>query len=929
MNEPDQLRRRTFLRLLATGLGGVTLGIPSLSGCRPRTTAGRDRLFDAFRMPSAEARPFFRWWWNGNRVTRNELLRELHLMHAVGAGGVEINPIAMHEVIEHPPGEAVVWLGDAWNTLVAGVAQEGRALGMVTDLIVGTGWPFGGEFLEDDETIQGVELEVIDVTGPTRFSHLLPGRDDVHRRLLQARLFPEVVRSLDEGVDVMDRVQADGTIAFDVPDGAHQVYLLTWRNRFRDVLFGAPGGAGPVLDHFNRQVVEKYLRRMSDRLKPFLGEPLGHSLRAMFCDSIELEGANWTGDLPEAFERRRGYDLLPILPLVLHRDLRAEGDLGDTVRRVRYDYSRTLAALFMERFIEPFHAWCHENGLQSRYQAYGYPWLYTDLLDGYLVPDIPEGDQWLFNPGWVHSAVLDDIRYAIWNKYAASGGHLRGRRIISTEAMTNTSGVFEASLAYIKQATDIDFITGVNHLVLHGFNYSPPEAGRPGWMRFGTYFSEHNSWWPYARRWFDYAARLSQVFQDADPVMQVALLGPTPDVWSDHGLDRNPWNLTPWYLHALWQALNHHGYGAEYVNGTVLRDADFEQGTIRYGPMQYRALVLADVASLLPETAEALVDYAEAGGRLLFIGARPARAPGLPDQAAQDERVQQAVSRLLTAYDDRVQRVAAPGQDTLIDEAGAWMQALRVAPAVRLHPIDPRLFFVQYREGERDLFFFANTDRGRSIHIEASFATAGKTAWRWDPETGERSVYQLGTDFPVTLDPGESLLLVFESGRTGETPAPRPAWLDEPVAELRGRWGLRLEGMDGSHRERDLAVLDDLNRIDGLAAFSGTVTYTMSFEAPDGGAMLLDLGDVRELSDVRLNGEALGVRWYGRHRFDLTGKLQPGANILEVRVTTLAASYYRSLQDDATAQYWAERSRRPEPGPSGLIGPVRLYQRVS
>jgi len=204
--------RREFLKALSAGIGGLVVGVPASGGCRRPTVDAGDVLFDAFRSPSAEARPFFRWWWNGNRVTREELIRELRLMHAVGAGGVEINPIGMHEAIVDPPGRAVEWLSDEWTGLVAAVVEEAERLGLVTDLIVGTGWPFGGEFLSDEETIQGVELEVVDVQGPARFTRELPARDGAHHRLLQAQLFPREVQSLGDGRDLMPAVGADGTL---------------------------------------------------------------------------------------------------------------------------------------------------------------------------------------------------------------------------------------------------------------------------------------------------------------------------------------------------------------------------------------------------------------------------------------------------------------------------------------------------------------------------------------------------------------------------------------------------------------------------------------------------------------------------------------------------------------------------------------------
>lgn len=127
----------------------------------------------------------------------------------------------------------------------------------------------------------------------------------------------------------------------------------------------------------------------------------------------------------------------------------------------------------------------------------------------------------------------------------------------------------------------------------------------------------------------DYAARLCFVFQESIPTAQVAILGPTLDVWSQKGLDRNLWITTPWYLHALWQALNHHGYLADYINTTILQRADFTDGDIRYGPMQYNVLMVTNVETLEPNTARAILQYAENGGKVIFIGKIPYRSPTL------------------------------------------------------------------------------------------------------------------------------------------------------------------------------------------------------------------------------------------------------------------------------------------------------------
>ena len=116
-------------------------------------------------------------------------------------------------------------------------------------------------------------------------------------------------------------------------------------------MYGSPGGSGAVLDHFNQQAVRKYLDNMSDMLLPYFDNNLGSGIRSLFCDSIELEGANWTDDMIESFKQRRGYDIEPYLPFIHFSSDKLDPDLQNTLRRIRYDFSLTLAEFLMERFI--------------------------------------------------------------------------------------------------------------------------------------------------------------------------------------------------------------------------------------------------------------------------------------------------------------------------------------------------------------------------------------------------------------------------------------------------------------------------------------------------------------------------------------------------------------------------------------------------
>jgi hypothetical protein len=96
----------------------------------------------------------------------------------------------------------------------------------------------------------------------------------------------------------------------------------------------------------------------------------------------------------------------------------------------------------------------------------------------------------------------------------------------------------------------------------------------------------------------------------------------------------------------------------------------------------------------------------------------------------------------------------------------------------------------------------------------------------------------------------------------------------------------------GAPAKIQLAKLESwtANTDDGVKYFSGTATYTKSVQAPQGwfrpGAkVLLDLGTVKDLAEVSVNGKALGILWKAPYRVDATGALKAGANRLEVKVT--------------------------------------------
>ena len=897
------------------------------------SAAAGDELFNRFTHPPAEARPFVRWWWGENSVVEKEILREIDVMHEAGIGGFEINPISLPVKMEFSS-PSLQWLSPEFNRLVKVAVDATKERGMIADLIVGSGWPFGAEFLKPGDMTKRLYLNSIEVQGPATFTRPMAELTVPLKfnRSYKGALEPECqfiylapvdISHISQSIDVKSQIK-DDQLTVKVPPGKHVIHVGLVQEGFSEVHQGSPGAMGPVLDHYNAAALRSFLDKMSNALGPVLGGKLGPAVRAIFCDSIELSAANWTTDMLAVFKAQHGYDLVPYLPYMVDTTIPITGQdpWADQLKRVRYDYSKTLVHMFTERFIKVYHAWCHDNGCLSRYQAYGVPWL-MGMLDAYLIPDIPETNNWFFtDPDW-HG-------FLVWTKYCSSAGHIKGRRIISTEAMTNTRGVFQTTLDQIKAADDLNFVMGINHSVLHGLTYSPLEEGPYARVRYGAYFSEQNTWWPYFKKWADYNARLSAVFQASKPVVGVAILGPRADIWSRDGLERFPFHNEPWYLPQLWKVFSQCGTSADHVSEPILQNASSEDGKLQCGEMTYDALVVAGVESLERETCERLLKLADSGVKIVFIDKTPVRGPSLNDLGQGDTQVKATIQRVL-GHRRNVFKMAAPDptkpwEKTLLNWADSLVNTLEIQRDIQMDALDSSFYQTRLRYEDRDIFFLINTDSTRTLQLNATFKSQGKAAWLWNPETGKRTLFAspVAGAIPVMLAPHGSRLLVFESGSAKRTTPSNKS--SGSATTLSGPWTCQFLPAQGKAFARPAFELADLGRSndEALNTFAGVIEYSRSLRIDDAGtASQLDLGIVHGVSEVLVNGTRVGTRWYGQHVYDISGAVKPGANDLLIKVTTVLHNHIRTLDKDSCAGFWTRPTKRAVP--AGLIGPVQLF----
>ena len=957
--------RRTFLirsAMLAAGGLAVTM-LPGVAEAAAKAASDGSLRFDAelyhrFANPDSVYRPFVRWWWNGDKVEPEELRRELRVMKAAGIGGVEINPIGIAEEDNDMGKRSLTWLSDEWIEALKATFDEAKKLDMTCDLIVGSGWPFGGEFLKGDERAQVVLIDAQKLEGPTTFEISrfaifstvdpgvtvpFPGRTF---ELLALKLVPDPMDGLEGVIDLSDQL-GNEVISVNVPDGKYVFYALVKVNAFASVINGAPGAAGPILNHMDKQAVNKYLHHMSDTIQAKTG-PLSAHIRSMFTDSMELEGCNWATDILEEFKKRRGYDIFPYLPFMMFKVGRL-GDVSDynygaaktpkfaaEIRRMRYDFELTKAELLRERFNRTYLDWCKELGVLSRAQAYGRGFFPLESSIGY---DIPEGESWTTN--WLKHRLGEEMGnedyrrgrgYTMINKFVSSAAHLTGKRVVSCEEMTNTYQVFNATLEFLKLGSDMSILSGITHSVLIGVNVSPPDIPFPGWVRYGAYFSEHNNWWPYMPYFTGYRARVSAALQNTDMYTDIALLPAYPDMWSEVGVKTEPFpdRLNVPYMTLVWEAIHKNGGGCDYTSEIVLGDSTVKNGKLCYGPKQYGTLFLLGLDSIRPETLAKLYDFVSQGGRVFCIEKIPHQSLGYHDYKQNDAKVQEWIGKL-KQFPDRFVLLEKPADNDFIKWYADVQRQYGIEPYVKVENPDP--FFTQNRyqgDNSEELFFLANSHlhnpyRGRIVFTDE--ITAGRYPWVWDMENGKRWRIELDKEGGYTLDmgPADSLVIVFDKNKKG--PAWNPLPYEGPQSRTLTGWDVELhhsrEGWTKTDRMEQPTDLKDTPWVD----FTGTVTYRTTVDAGSKpGKMLLNLGKVYGVAELKVNGKDQGVRWYGRRVYDLSDALQPGENEIEVKVVTTMGNYMKTLTDNPTAQKWTNRKNKEQPTQSmGLQGPVTLY----
>ena len=747
--------------------------------------ADLNELKQNFKNPPAACWPHTRWWWPGNPVSKDEITWQLEQMRAVGITGVE--QITMGEVYEKGN---IPYLSDEFLEMIKHTVKEAKRLGMEVSLnFGGPGWIIGGDWVPEKDLSKDMIPTFIDLVGPQTFHGPLPDKliktqrsweiyhpylsaDDSLLTVVAGRVIDNKIT--EQSLRILTTQVRDKWLEWQVPEG-HWRLMAFWL---------AKNGHSNAVDHFNKAAMKRYCNYLGGKFYSVVGAEFGKTMDSFFCDSFELpnlaSGIYWSTGLLEEFQQYKGYDLTPYLPAIWWQ-------VGEITPKIRYDVNQFLHHVGLEAFFRTFLDWCAGHNIKGRIQAYGFT---TDIIEGSGMADIPEME---ITPGEKDAAPWFDTRIGP-KKYVASGAHIYGRNVVSVEAYTFMHWErYRATLEDLKIATDGFLRSGATKFYNHGYSYLPEREVSPSrTMPWAPQTNPTNIWWKYYPHLTEYIARCSYLFQKSDFAPDIAIYSPLANQWTLNVLNPRKWTREfDWG--DLGFLLISNGYDFDLLNDDALQNiAKIENGHIKIRNMEYKVLLLPNIAALPLKTLEFIERYVREGGVVIALERLPESSTGFIDYETKDKNVQSMVSSMFVepfgwgevgtvkygkGYTYCIKQV--------IDRKIWWDQRSAILDpfikTIQKH-IKPDfgidfayegirknegLTFLHKKHNDVDIYFVTNIqDKQSSMPI--TFRVKNKKVFEWNPYNGQMtevlyySQNKIGTSIPLNLAPYQSTILVFE-----------------------------------------------------------------------------------------------------------------------------------------------------------------------
>ncbi|TKK71039.1 glycosyl hydrolase [Ilyomonas limi] len=697
-------------------------------------------------------------------------------------------------------------------------------------------------------------------------------------------------------IDLTGKLHTDGTLDWVPPAGNWTIMRFGRRNNGAITRPAPIPGLGFECDKFDTVALNAHLDNYIGKLLKKTGNPKDKTsaggLKRLHMDSWEMGAQNWTSKFREEFIKRRGYDPLPFYPVYA-------GNIVENVaisERFLWDLRQTAQELVLENHALQVKKYAHRNGMSLSIEPYDMnP---TADLELGNIADVPMAEFW--SKGYGFNTAFSCIE-------ATSLAHVNGKSLVPAEAFTaqNNEG-WKQYPGAMKNQGDWAFATGINRFVFHTFqNQFLPDSLRPGATMgpYGVQWNRNQTWWPMVSSYHQYLSRCQYLLQQGGSVADILYLIPEqapyvflPPTSAMKGNDTLP---------------DRKGYNFDGCSPSQLYQASVQDGMIVFsGGGSYRLLVLPAVKTMTPALLQKIMSLVKDGATV--VGAPPVQSPSLSGYPACDEKLSTLATLLwgdVKYPQQQTTRIYGKGKviwggelnrqiNNLYPEydlTAAILQSMNVEQDFRS---DGPVRYTHRMSAGWDVYFVANT-ADKVINVNTFYRTVKGNPQLWDPLTGEVSnlthatVEQGVTKVPLQLAAYQSYFIVFTKEHL---PVATKSFTsgNKVVTTLSGLWQVSFDPKWGGPKQIQFDKLTDwtLRPEDGIKYYSGIAVYHKTFDLPllvdnKEGRLLLNLGEVKNIARVKLNGKDLGVVWTAPWQVDITNAALAKGNQLEIEVANL------------------------------------------
>lgn len=718
-------------------------------------------------------------------------------------------------------------------------------------------------------------------------------------------------------INISDKMSEDGILNWEAPAGNWTIM------RFGYSLTGAKNrpataaGLGYEVDKLSKEHTMAYLDTYTGLLKKALGNLYGTRLTHFMLDSWEAGIQNWTDKMPAEFQQKRHYDLLPYMPALTGRIV----DNPTVSDRFLWDFRRTLVDMFAENHYQVITDYLHKDGLKTYAEAGGVSLeSIEDALLNKKYVDIPMGEFWVRD---LHPTPMyeEDVKGAV------SAAHVYGKKIVAAESFTG--GNYESPYT-LKKIADYYMAKGLNRLVFHTSAHQPLDT-KPGNTMVGTHFHRNITWADMAKPFVTYLSRNSYMLQQGRNVADIAYLLPegapsTMPFWGE-GLQPSPPK----------------GYQFDYINTDALLS---RMSVNRTGELvmpdgtQYGVLVLPRIQEMSLPLIQKIHRLVDSGATI--VGPKPLASPSLTGYPASDKEVRHLATELWGDLDGQSRTIRYFGKGKVF-----WGRSLsEVLNRNQIQrdldysePLNGKISWNHRKSDVLDIYFIVNGS-DEAERLDLRFRVEGKYPEIWSPDKGTIKAISYKaekgtTRLQLSLQQREAVFVVFSTEKTAQVEPLRTHGVELPF-EWTDSWRVTFP-LKEAEKTRSLPDLRSwtVDEDEDIKYYSGTATYSNSFtiqtdDLPPGAKIMMDLGDVRDIAQVSLNGHLLDTLWKAPYLLDVGEWIRDDKNILEIKVTNEWTNRLVGDQLLPPEQRHLDAFIRPFGGKyqleeAGLLGKVNFY----